>query len=94
MVCFPVLSAINNLTSHILNALQGEIDDMKTLNRFLGPFLIVALIMANIVGFSGEALAQGKTYKIAVVVHGSQTDPFWKPVKRGVNDAAALYPDL
>ena len=32
--------------------------------------------------------------KIAVVVHGSQTDPFWKPVQRGIKDAAALYPDL
>jgi simple sugar transport system substrate-binding protein len=34
-----------------------------------------------------------KTYRLAVVVHGSKADPFWKPVKRGVSDAARLYPD-
>jgi simple sugar transport system substrate-binding protein len=68
---------------------------MKTLKIFLGALLIVTLAVAGLMHcFSGDALAQEKTYKIAVVVHGSQTDPFWKPVKRGVKDAADLYPDL
>ena len=28
--------------------------------------------------------------KIAFVVHGSASDPYWSVVKRGVDDAAAL----
>ncbi len=68
---------------------------MKALKRVLGSFLIVGLVVASVLQVSsGEALAQEKTYKIAVVVHGSTTDPFWGPVKQGVKDASALYPDV
>ncbi|MCP4396602.1 MAG: substrate-binding domain-containing protein [bacterium] len=68
---------------------------MKALKRVLGSFLIVGLVVASVLQFSsGEALAQEKTYKIAVVVHGSTTDPFWGPVEQGVKDASVLYPDV
>jgi simple sugar transport system substrate-binding protein len=68
---------------------------MKALKRVLGSILIVGLAVASVLQFSsGETLAQEKKYKVAVVVHGSKIDPFWKPVKRGVKDAAVLYPDL
>jgi simple sugar transport system substrate-binding protein len=53
------------------------------------------LAVASVLQFSsGQALAQEKNYKIAVVVHGGEADPFWKPVERGVKDASDLYPDL
>ena len=68
---------------------------MNALKRVLGSLLIVGLVAACVLQFSsGQALAQDKTYKIAVVVHGSKTDPFWKPVQRGVKDATDLYPDV
>ena len=67
---------------------------MKALKRVLGSLLIVGLAVASILQFySGEALAQERKYKIAVVVHGSKADPFWIPVQRGVKDAAEQYPD-
>lgn len=64
---------------------------MKPVRIFLGALLIVTLAAAG--PGHGQAFAQDKTYKIAVVVHGSETDAFWKPVARGVKDAAALYSD-
>ncbi len=68
---------------------------MKALKRILGSILIVGLAVASVLQFySGQALAQEKKYKIAVVVHGGEADPFWKPVKRGVKDASDLYSDL
>lgn len=68
---------------------------MKALKIFLGSLLIIGLVVASVLQFSsGEALAQEKKYKIAVVVHGSTIDPFWEPVKRGVKDASVLYPDV
>ena len=43
---------------------------------------------------AGAAHAQGlkeaKDVRIAFVVHGSASDPYWSVVKRGVDDAAAL----
>ena len=39
---------------------------------------------------SAEGLKDPKDVKIAVVVHGSASDPYWSVVKRGVDDAAAL----
>ncbi len=62
---------------------------MKKRYVIMGMFLIIALMTV----ISGEARTQENTYKIAVVVHGSQDDPFWKPVQRGVEDAAELYSD-
>ncbi len=68
---------------------------MKALKRILGSLLIVGLAVASVLQFSsGEVLAQEKKYKIAVVVHGSKMDPFWKPVQRGVKDASDIYSDL
>ena len=37
-----------------------------------------------------EGLKDAKDVKIAVVVHGSASDPYWSVVKRGVDDAAAM----
>ncbi len=62
-----------------------------------GPAIVTKDNLAQfleVAEFSGKPAAQAKTYRIAVVVHGSKADPFWKPVKRGVLDAAKLYPDL
>jgi simple sugar transport system substrate-binding protein len=74
---------------------KGGRYDMKALKIFLGSLLIIGLVGASVLQFSsGEALAQEKKYKIAVVVHGGEADPFWKPVQRGVKDASELYPDV
>ena len=68
---------------------------MKRFTIFLRASLLATLIVINVLShFSGEVFAQEKTYKIDVVVHGSKADPFWKPIKRGVKNAAELYPDL
>jgi simple sugar transport system substrate-binding protein len=45
----------------------------------------VAATAANAAG-----LKEAKDVKIAVVVHGSASDPYWSVVKRGVDDAAAM----
>ena len=37
-----------------------------------------------------DGLKDPKDVKIAFVVHGSASDPYWSVVKRGVDDAAAL----
>ncbi|PIE32955.1 sugar ABC transporter substrate-binding protein [candidate division KSB3 bacterium] len=68
---------------------------MKTLHIFVCALLIAGMLVGSALVFTPKkALAQEETYKIAVVVHGSKTDPFWKPVKRGVKDASELYDDL
>jgi len=58
-------------------------------------YLVTVFMSLFLVGclFGTPAIAKNK-YKITVAVHGSKTDPFWIPVQRGVNDAAAHYPDL
>ncbi len=58
-----------------------------------GPGIVTKENVGEFLEVSEQGI-KGKTYRIAVVVHGSQDDPFWKPVKRGVKDAAALYPDV
>ena len=64
--------------------------------KLLSKLAIAALVSASFVtGFSaGGALAanlkEAKDVRIAFVVHGSASDPYWSVVKRGVDDAAAL----
>lgn len=64
--------------------------------KLLSKLAIAALVSASFVtGFSaGGALAanlkETKDVRIAFVVHGSASDPYWSVVKRGVDDAAAL----
>lgn len=55
----------------------------------LGVFAGLLLHISSTPGF-----AQQNTLKIAVVTHGASDDPFWRPVQRGVEDAAELYDDL
>lgn len=55
---------------------------------------IVALMLVGLLVAGTSAFGIAKTYTIDVVVHGGIADPFWKVVQKGVEDAAASYPDL
>jgi simple sugar transport system substrate-binding protein len=61
---------------------------------FKKKYLVTVFMSLFLFGclFGSTAIAKDK-YKIAVVVHGARTDPFWIPVQRGVKDAAEHYPD-
>ena len=60
--------------------------------KLLAKLALAALVSASFV--TGGALAanlkEAKDVRIAFVVHGSASDPYWSVVKRGVDDAAAL----
>lgn len=68
---------------------------MKALKIIMLSTLVIGLAVVSVLWHDLKpALAQDKQYRIAVVVHGSDADPFWKPVKKGVEDASSLYTDL
>ena len=60
--------------------------------KLLAKLALAALVSASF--FTGAAqaanLKEAKDVRIAFVVHGSASDPYWSVVKRGVDDAAAL----
>ena len=57
--------------------------------------LIVSfLIVGFALGIGTNALAEEKTYKVIVVVHGGITHPFWKVEEKTALEAGDLYPDL
>ena len=51
---------------------------------------IAALAIGVAATAANAQMKEAKDVKIAVVVHGSASDPYWSVVKRGVDDAAAL----
>jgi len=66
--------------------------------RFL-VFVAILAVMASACTGDGEEQAQGgdqtggtgEAYSFYVVEHGSSGDPYWEVVKKGAEDAAALY---
>ena len=61
----------------------------------MNRFLKTAMGAAVALGLAGPAahadgLKDPKDVKIAVVVHGSASDPYWSVVKAGVDAAAKL----
>jgi simple sugar transport system substrate-binding protein len=61
---------------------------MKTIAKLA----LAAVMSASVLSGVAEAanLKEAKDVRIAFVVHGSSSDPYWSVVKRGVDDAAAL----
>ena len=64
-----------------------------SLKKTLISVFISLFLMGGIFVSASTAVA-GRTYKIAVVVHGGTTNPFWKIEEKGIRDIAAKYPDL
>ena len=60
--------------------------------KLLAKVAVAALVSASFVTGGAQAanLKEAKDVRIAFVVHGSASDPYWSVVKRGVDDAAAL----
>ena len=60
--------------------------------KLLAKLAVAALVSASFVTGGAQAanLKEAKDVRIAFVVHGSASDPYWSVVKRGVDDAAAL----
>ena len=60
--------------------------------KLLAKLAFAALVSAGLVtdGALAANLKEAKDVRIAFVVHGSASDPYWSVVKRGVDDAAAL----
>lgn len=56
--------------------------------------VVSCLIVGFAFGIGANALAEEKTYKVIVVVHGGIADPFWKKVENATNKAGDLFPDL
>lgn len=61
---------------------------MKTIAKLALAAVMSAGLLAG--GAEAENLKEPKDVRIAFVVHGSSSDPYWSVVKRGVDDAAAL----
>jgi simple sugar transport system substrate-binding protein len=57
--------------------------------------VVVSLLLVGFAfGIGANALAQEKTYKVIVVVHGGISDPFWGKVENAAKQAGDLFPDL
>ena len=59
---------------------------------FMTMFIIL-MALCSLFAFRTTAMAEAQ-YRIAVVVPGGTTGPFWKMVEKGLNDMAAKYSDV
>src|SRR5215472_14541216 len=63
----------------------------RSVKRFISVLAVLTVVCGVVLMSTGAANAQGKKYKIILVAHGAQGNPFWVVVIKGAADAAKIF---
>src|SRR5262249_40589452 len=71
-----------------------QVEEMLNMNRNKRLITILAtllVVVGMVLSYTGQVNAQAKKFKIIMVAHGAEGNPFWVVVIKGAADAAKIF---